>query len=314
MKICVISLEGAAPEIVFGEERLINVRRLMDLGTYGHLQSMTPPDTGRALMWMCASRDPGLPGDSELTPIWDQLAHEGRKSILLGMPPGLPHPIDGICIPDFRAPGDQFNSSSFPADLEAKLAELFNEYPLTRKSPHAHRNELQDILSISKKHWSLAHWLLAEKEWNYFHYLDVGLNEMHERTGSADGNALLNYYIWLDEQIGELLAVLDSETVVLLASTRAAQRPEASDPDPDACLRHHQGIFILAAPNCPLAGEYSGAHVLDIAPTLLDLAGFAIPVSMQGHSLVTGIEKKPCLSSDEADQLIDDRLAGLGYI
>jgi hypothetical protein len=74
-------------------------------------------------------------------------------------------------------------------------------------------------------------------------------------------------------------------------------------------------MFILAAPNCPLSGEYEGAHLLDIAPTLLDLAGYEIPESMQGRSLVAGMEKKgPGGRDDEGDKLIHDRLAGLGYV
>ena len=75
-------------------------------------------------------------------------------------------------------------------------------------------------------------------------------------------------------------------------------------------------MFVLAAPNCPLGGEYEGARLLDIAPTLLDLAGYEIPESMQGRSLVAGMEKKgPDDRQDsEAEKLIHDRLAGLGYI
>ena len=81
------------------------------------------------------------------------------------------------------------------------------------------------------------------------------------------------------------------------------------DPDP-------HGIFVLTAPNCPLTGEYEGAHLMDIAPTLLDLAGHEIPETMQGRSLVAGLEKKtPTSGSAEDDkQILHDRLAGLGYI
>jgi bisphosphoglycerate-independent phosphoglycerate mutase (AlkP superfamily) len=35
-----------------------------------------------------------------------------------------------------------------------------------------------------------------------------------------------------------------------------------------------------------LRGEFEGAKLLDIAPTLLDLAGYEIPAAMQGRSLV----------------------------
>jgi bisphosphoglycerate-independent phosphoglycerate mutase (AlkP superfamily) len=45
-------------------------------------------------------------------------------------------------------------------------------------------------------------------------------------------------------------------------------------------------MFVLSAPSCPLRGEFEGARLLDIAPTLLDLAGYEIPESMQGRPLV----------------------------
>ena len=54
-----------------------------------------------------------------------------------------------------------------------------------------------------------------------------------------------------------------------------------------------------------------------MAPTVLDLAGYDIPGSMQGKSLVAGVEKKAAdggPDDSEAQRLIQDRLAGLGYI
>jgi bisphosphoglycerate-independent phosphoglycerate mutase (AlkP superfamily) len=46
-------------------------------------------------------------------------------------------------------------------------------------------------------------------------------------------------------------------------------------------------MFILAAPNFPRRGRYEGARLLDIAPTLLELAGHPIPATMQGQSLIS---------------------------
>jgi predicted AlkP superfamily phosphohydrolase/phosphomutase len=91
---------------------------------------------------------------------------------------------------------------------------------------------------------------------------------------------------------------------------------QENDTGPDGCNHAQYGVFILTAPNCPLNGEYEGARLLDIAPTLLDLAGYEIPESMQGRSLVAGMEKKS--SGDgpdgEAERIVHDRLAGLGYV
>jgi predicted AlkP superfamily phosphohydrolase/phosphomutase len=94
----------------------------------------------------------------------------------------------------------------------------------------------------------------------------------------------------------------------------------------DLCNPARHGMFILAAPNCPLSGEYHGAHLLDIAPTLLELGGYQIPEGMQGRSLVAGIESsrgtqagngsdaKPEAEKTEAEKTVLDRLRGLGYV
>ncbi len=92
---------------------------------------------------------------------------------------------------------------------------------------------------------------------------------------------------------------------------------QENDTGPDACNHAQFGMFLLAAPNCPLRGKYEGAKLLDVAPTLLDLAGYEIPSSMQGRSLVAGMEKKPPEGGpgrDEKEKIIHDRLAGPGYV
>jgi len=89
---------------------------------------------------------------------------------------------------------------------------------------------------------------------------------------------------------------------------------QENDTGPDGCNHAQYGMFILTAPNCPLSGEYEGARLLDIAPTLLDLAGYEIPDSMQGRSLIAGMEKKSSGGGpdSEAERIVHDRLAGLG--
>jgi len=52
----------------------------------------------------------------------------------------------------------------------------------------------------------------------------------------------------------------------------------------------------------------------DIAPTRLDLAGYEIPETMQGRSLVAGMEKKRSNSGAEGEKIVHDRLAGREYV
>jgi predicted AlkP superfamily phosphohydrolase/phosphomutase len=488
MRICVLGLDCAAPDIIFQDERLHNIRRLMDLGVYGRLESVIPPITVPAWMCMTTSQDPGSLGVygfrnrsdysysglgiansasiKELA-IWDQLAREGRKSILVGVPPGYPpRRINGISIGCFLTPDPVADEFTHPASIKAEIAALVGDYPVDVKGFRTDNKDWlkKEIFEMSRKQWEVVRWLIKEKEWDYFHFVDIGLDRTHHgfwsywdkqhvlhQPGNAYENVIPEYYQWLDEQIGSVLELLDDDTLVLIVSDHGAQRldggfavnewliqegllavenlPQAvtpfanlkidwtktkvwseggyyarvffnvqgrepsgvipgadyeafqdemkakfealtdakgrplgslvfkpkeiyrnvrnvapdlivhfgglywrsigsvgygrlhvqeNDTGPDACNHAQYGMFILAAQNCPLRGEYQGARLLDIAPTLLDLAGFEIPSSMQGRSLVAGMEKKKTPEGGAGDidkeKTIHDRLVGLGYI
>ena len=487
MKICVLGLDCAAPEVLLGDERLTNIRRLMDVGVYGRLESVIPPITVPAWMCMVTSQDPGSLGvygfrnrtDHSYSglgftnsasirefAIWDQLAREGKKSIIMGLPPGYPpRRINGISIGCFLTPDPVKDNFTNPPELKAKITELVGEYPVDVKGFRTDDKAWlkEQIFEMSRKHWTIVRWLLTSQEWDYFHYVDIGLDRVHHgfwnyfdkrhlqyEPGNPYESVIPEYYLWLDEQIGSVLELLDDNTIVLVVSDHGAQRldggfvvnewlvnegllvldempkeptpfaklkvnwaktkvwseggyyarvffnvqgrepqgiiPPAeyeayqdqikakfealtddkghplnslvfkpkeiyrhvrnvapdlivhfgglfwrsigsvghgrvhvqeNDTGPDACNHAQFGAFLLAAPNCPLRGQYEGAKLLDIAPTLLDLAGYDIPDSMQGRSLVAGMEKKRSQEggdNEDKEKIISDRLAGLGYI
>ena len=103
MKILVIGLDCAAPELLFGDERLTHFRRLMQMGCYGRLESIIPPITVPAWMCMSTSQDPGSLGvygfrnrtdysynglgivnskSIQELAIWDQVSREGKRAVL----------------------------------------------------------------------------------------------------------------------------------------------------------------------------------------------------------------------------------------
>ena len=457
MKICVLGLDCAAPEIIFRDERLVNIRRLMGRGVFGRLESVIPPITVPAWMCMTTSQDPGslgvygfrnrtdysysglgfaTSGAIKAPAIWDHLANAGKKSIIIGVPPGYPpRRINGISVGCFLTPDTVKGEFTHPASIKAKITELVGEYPVDVKGFRTDNKEWlkKEIFEMSRKQWRVVRWLLTEQEWDYFHFVDIGLDRMHHgfwnyfdkkhfqyQPGNPYENLIPDYYLWLDEQIGRVLELLDDETVVLVVSDHGAQRLDGgfvvnewlikegllvldehpkevtpfaklkvnwaktkvwseggyyarvffnvqgrepqgvipagdyeafqdemkarfealldnkgnplnslvfkpkeiyrnvrnvapdlivhfgglfwrsigsvghgrfhvqeNDTGPDACNHAQFGMFLLAAPNCPLRGKYEGAMLLDIAPTLLDLAGYEIPGSMQGRSLVS---------------------------
>jgi predicted AlkP superfamily phosphohydrolase/phosphomutase len=456
MKICVLGLDCAAPEIVFGDLRLPNLRRLMGQGVYGRLCSVIPPITVPAWMCMSCSQDPGSLGvygfrnrsnhsynglefansaSIKAPAIWDFLAQHGKKSIVMGVPPNYPpRRINGISIGDFLTPDTVKNDFTFPPSIKARITELIGEYPADVKNFRSgdKASLKEQIFEMNRKHWRVVRWLLTEQQWDYFHFVDIGLDRMHHgfwnyfdrghvrfEPGNAYENAIPEYYSLLDEQIGSVLDLLDQDTIVLVVSDHGAQRldggfainqwlvregllvlnqyPDAptplerlnvnwnktrvwseggyyarmffnmqgrepygvvaaaeyesfqnemkarlellpddkggrlgtevfkpkeiyrhvrnvapdlivhlgglywrsigtvghsrihlreNDSGPDGCNHSQYGIFILSSPNCHLRGELEGANLLDIAPTLLDLAGYQIPEIMQGHTLL----------------------------
>jgi predicted AlkP superfamily phosphohydrolase/phosphomutase len=458
MKICVFGLDCAAPEVVFADKRLVNLRRLMNAGIYGRLESVIPPITVPAWMCMCTSQDPGSLGvygfrnrvdysydklgfansaSIKALAIWDHLGREGKRSIIVGVPPNYPpRRINGISVGCFLTPDTTKNDFTHPASFKTKINELVGEYPVDVKNFRTgNKDWLKDeIFRMSQKQWKVVHWLLKEQQWDYFHFVDIGLDRMHHgfwnyfdekhvqfRPGNPYQNAIPEYYLWLDEQIGKALEILDEDTVVLVVSDHGAQRLDGgvavnewliregllvldeypgtltpfdklkvnwdktrvwseggyyarvffnvqgrepkgaippdeyesfqqemrtkfealtddqgrplnslvfkpkeiynsvrniapdlivhfggmlwrsigtvghrkihvqeNDTGPDSCNHAQYGMFILKAPNCPAIGEYEGARLLDIAPTLLNLAGYEIPETMQGRSLVSG--------------------------
>lgn len=126
-------------------------------------------------------------------------------------------------------------------------------------------------------------WYAAEEPWSY-------LQAIEPKAESISA---------LDQQLGLFLESMDNETILLVCAISRADQ---------------NGLFALAAPNCPLSGEFEGARLTDLAPTLLDLAGYKVPESMQGKCLVAGMEKKSLSEHSGDDQLVQDRLAGLGYV
>src|SRR5579884_2722068 len=106
MKILVIGLDCAAPELLFGDERLTSIRRLMEWGCYGRLESVIPPITVPAWMCMSTSQDPGSLGvygfrnrmdhsynglgfvnsrSIQENATWDKVAREGKRANIIGV-------------------------------------------------------------------------------------------------------------------------------------------------------------------------------------------------------------------------------------
>ncbi|HSE51881.1 MAG TPA: alkaline phosphatase family protein, partial [Gemmatimonadales bacterium] len=261
MKLLVIGLDCAAPELLLGDERLVNLRRLMAAGAYGRLESVIPPITVPAWMCMATSQDPGTLGvygfrnrtdhsyaglgiansrSIQELAIWDQLAREGKRSVIIGVPPSFPpRKVNGICVGCFLTPSTATDDYTWPVSVKAEIAALVGEYEVDVKGFRTDQKAWlrESVFRMSRKLFTVVRHYLANTEWDYFQFVDIGLDRVHHgfwryhdpehvlhEPGSEFENVIRDYYLHLDQEIGRLLEGLDDETVVLVTSDHGARR------------------------------------------------------------------------------------------
>ena len=233
MKTLVIGLDGASPELLLEDERLLNLRRLMEVGSYGRLESVIPPTSVPAWMCLATGQDPGSLGlygcrnrsdragsgpmmvnsrpIAEVA-IWDQVARGGGRSVLIGVPPVYPPPQSG---------------NVHAIDLPPRPC-----------ASDADRMSLRDeIVATTRKHFAEVRHLLQHEDWSYMQLVETGLDRMQRAFGtghdpahllhepeSPDRDVIREYYRLLDGELGSLLELLSEETMVLVVSTHGDQK------------------------------------------------------------------------------------------
>ena len=260
MKILVVGLDCADPELLFGDESLVNVRRLMGLGCYGRLESVIPPVTVPAWMCMATGRDPGELGvygfrnrvdhsydglavvDSRSIDglaIWDVVAREGKRSVVIGVPPNYPpRKVNGVSVGCFLTPDTATCVYTHPPGVAREIAGVVADYPVdVRDFRTQDKARLRDeIYAMSRKHFAVVRHFLKNAEWDYFQFVEIGLDRMQHgfwgfhdprhfryEPGSPYRGAVTDYYRYLDDELGSLLGLIPDDTVVLVASDHGAR-------------------------------------------------------------------------------------------
>src|SRR5205814_7444377 len=140
-------IDCATPQLLFDKlsDELPNINALMQRGMHGELASITPPITIPA--WACAMtgktpgqlaiygmrnrKDTTYDGLSIATSlavkepqVWDVLGQQGKRSLLIGVPPGFPpRPLEGWRVSCFLTPpsADDF---TYPKELGGEISDV----------------------------------------------------------------------------------------------------------------------------------------------------------------------------------------------
>jgi ATP sulfurylase len=261
-KVLIIGLDCAEPSLIFDKYRneLPNLQSLISNGAWGEIESTTPPITVPA--WMCAltSKDPGQLGIygfrnradhsyekmtianarsvNEPT-VWDYLGRAGKQSYLIGVPPSFPpKPMVGGSIGCFLSPNAQAKFT-YPESLRDEVLRIAPNYLVDVPNFRTDDKQwlLQKIYEMTEDHFKVIKALMKEKAWDFLMSVEIGVDRLHHgfwkyhdatHPKHEPGNPLLNsihdYYIWLDQQIGGVLELIDDETSVMVMSDHGAKK------------------------------------------------------------------------------------------
>jgi len=221
-RVAVIGWDCATPQLIFDRDldALPNLKRLVSGGVYGRLRSSDPPITVPAWTSMMTGVDAGTLGfygfrnrkdysydglmfatslAVKRDRVWERLGKEGFRSIVLG---GEEYLID---VKDFRT-----DDKRYILDQCYKMAEQ-----RTRIAAH----------------------LLGAGPWDFFMMVEMGIDRIYHglwsfsdpshpkyEPGNPYENAIRDYHRFLDAQLGEVLAAVGDDAVVLVVSDHGAKK------------------------------------------------------------------------------------------
>lgn len=283
-KVLVIGLDCATPELVFDAWRndLPNLRRLMAEGLYGRMRSTIPPITVPAWTSLFSSKNPGKLGffgfrnrkpgtyhDMWIATsaavredrVWDIASRAGKHVVVLGVPQTYPpQPVNGLMVTSFLTPGID-SDYTYPPELKQEIADVVGTYMLDVEGFRTEDKErlLRQIHEMTAKRFKLARHLLRTKPWDLFVLVEMGPDRIHHgfwkffdkehrkyEPGNPYENATKEYYIALDREVGELLALVGEEAAVIVCSDHGAKRMEGSFNVNDWLVR--EGFMTLKEP------------------------------------------------------------------
>ena len=262
MRLMIIGLDCAAPELVFDrwKEELPNLNEIISNGAYGSLESSHPPITVPAWAVMMSGKDPGQLGyygfrnrkdysyggymiansnSVKYKRAWDILSEKNKKVILLGIPQTFPpKPVNGCLVSGFLTPSNT-SEYTYPPELKEEIENVSDGYVFDVENFRTNDKEslLERIYDKTEKHFKVAKHLINTKPWDFFMMVEMGVDRIHHafwsfmdkehnkyEPGNKFENSIKEYYKYVDKEIGALIEMAPSDTVVMVVSDHGATK------------------------------------------------------------------------------------------
>ncbi|MFX0001884.1 MAG: alkaline phosphatase family protein [Candidatus Hodarchaeota archaeon] len=259
-KLFIIGLDCATPKTLFEEfiGDCPNIRKLMESGVYGKLRTCDPPITIPAWLVMSTGKKAGTLGlygfrhrkknsygdfwiassfSTKEPKVWDIIAQKNLKSCILGIPPTYPpQKVNGCLVTGFITP-DRNTEFTYPPELKTEILKYIGDYIFDVNFRVDKKEKLlKEIYEMSEIQFKTVKFLMQNKEWDYFKFVIIGLDRFHHafwkyfdknhhkyKPGNEFEFEMKKYYHYLDNKIGELLDLLDVNTMIMVVSDHGAK-------------------------------------------------------------------------------------------
>ena len=171
--------------------------------------------------------------------VWDHLSRAGRHVIVVGVPQTSPPvPVNGELVSCFLTGDTRKDDYTYPLSLRAEIESLVGRYRVDVRNFRSDDRDriLTEIYEMTEQRFAVCRHLLDTRPWDFFMMVEIGLDRMHHafwrfldpehprhEPNHRYGDAIRNYYVYLDEEIGELLERFDEDTAVLVVSDHGAR-------------------------------------------------------------------------------------------
>ena len=252
-KVFVMGIDGGSFDLIRKwKNDLPNFSKLIDQGTSGYLHTIVPMLTPPAWTSFFTGKNPGKHNifdffkiknynkelvssyDRKTSTICDVLSMNNKRSIILGMPANYPpQPFNGIMVCAGDTPSLE-SDFTYPKEFKNKIFELNPDYKigpdLTYLEYKKYDEFLIDLYKVTDYHKNLILYLMKNEEWDLFmgifedvdrlqHYFWRFMDPDHPEyeKGNKFENAIHDYYIKLDNILGEIKEKLDDAVIFIVS-------------------------------------------------------------------------------------------------
>ncbi|MHA2283340.1 MAG: alkaline phosphatase family protein [Promethearchaeota archaeon] len=248
MRVFLLGLDGMTLKIIepYVEANLLpNFKKLMDMGSWGTLQSTIPPITGPGWVSLTTGKNAGKHGifefrkrtgyktelltkntSAKAEPLWKTLSRHEKRVVLINIPFTYPpDEVNGILISGMTAPSAK-KDFVYPRQAKDNLLKIIPDYQIDAGGRESilsgdKKTLVKQLFKITKDRRKLMRHYLDCEPWDLFFITFVATDRiqhfMWDEIISKESECV-SFYQLLDDILGEVMEQLDKETALLVVS------------------------------------------------------------------------------------------------